>query len=730
MKKHLILILAASIAVIGSAQDRKGSFRLQKDSDRHELYVSFYSDDFLNQENALQIALENIDGFQQLAAEYSITLQKGIGIADSKLEKFANNAIKNSKSSASVYKLKKIYKVQIPHNDNETLYALAEKLELLDAVEYVSLVSLSPIEPPYDILPPPTPNYEYLQTYLDPNPGVNIRHAWSLGLIGEGIRVRDVEYGFNKNHEALNERNVALAPGMDISPDASVAFTEHGTAVFGIVIGDPANYGMTGMAHGASELWLFPEWQSVGYDRIYAVQRSIAESDEGDVIIYEMQTGGCYDQYVPAEYDNVVWDLTKAATDAGIVIVAAAGNGTQDLDDPCYDAYNARGNSGAIIVGAGSPDVSHTALYFTTYGSRVDVQGWGLNVFASGYGDYFQLGGDFDQNYTMFSGTSSATPIVASCVIVLQSYYHSLTGTYMTGKEIRDILVETGIPQGGSKHIGPLPNVKNAIEAIDDMFKTCKPPTNLSIETDETCLVSITWKNPEGMTDITYNIYKDNALVAENYSDTLYSETINFGETFEWCIETVCEDGNSKKECIVNEICYAPCKPPTNISIKTDETCLVTIAWKKPEETTGIINYNIFKDNLLIIENYSDTIYSETIDFEKVFEWCIATVCKNETSEKECVQNETCTVSITETDLNDMFLFFPNPAYNKLTIKSQTSQLPNTKIELLNINGTFISSHVFINNEANIALEGLSSGVYFVRIQTENGVIIKKFVKL
>jgi hypothetical protein len=733
MKKYFVLFLLICITFTVFSQNRKGSFHLKPNSDKHELYVSFYSDDFLNQENALQIAIDKIDGFRQLVTEYSITLEKGITISDNKLDKFASNAAKNNRSSASIYKLKKIYKVQSSNNDNETLYELAGKLELLDEIEYASLVSLTPILPPWDI-PPPTPNFEYLQTYLEPDPGVDMRYAWSLGLIGEGIRVRDVEYGFNKDHEALNERNVSVASGMDISPGVPFDWGEHGTAVFGIVIADDADYGMTGMAYGASELILYPEWQSMGYDRIYAVQRSIEDSDEGDVIIFEMQTGG-FNGYVPAEFDNVIWDLTKAASDAGIIIVAAAGNGDENLDHYFYSEYMARGNSGAIIVGAGSPDVWHAPLWFTTYGSRVDVQGWGIEVFTSGYGNYMQIGGDINQNYTMFSGTSSATPIVASCVIVLQSYYHSLTGKYMTSIEMRDLLVNTGIPQTGSKHIGPLPNMKEAIEEINNNIPIpCDPPTGIAIETDTTCLVTITWKSPGSAIDIVYNIYKDNILIAENYTDTFYLETIDFEKIFEWCIETVCETGNSNKVCIENEICKldpVPCDPPTGIAIETDTTCLVTITWENPESATGIA-YNIYKDNILIAENYIGTFYLETIDFEKIFEWCIETICETGNSSKICIENEICnldTVGIKQYKY-DTYVLFPNPAYDKLTIKSQILPSPHTKVELLNANGLLISSHAFSDIEVYISLEGLPSGIYFVKISGKDYSISKKIVKI
>jgi hypothetical protein len=155
---------------------------------------------------------------------------------------------------------------------------------------------------------------------------------------------------------------------------------------------------------------------------------------------------------------------------------------------------------------------------------------------------------------------------------------------------------------------------------------------------------------------------------------------------------------------------------------------LVTVSWKNPEDMTDI-TYNIYKNNVLIVENYADTLYSETIDYEKVFQWCIETVCEYGNSDKKCVSNETCIVNIDEIEFNDMYLFFPNPANDRLTIKSQILPLPDTKIELLNITGSFISSHIFTDNEAHISLEGLPNGIYFVRIQTDGKTVINKIVK-
>lgn len=464
-KNHLVYILFTFFAITLNAQNKKEAVQLTSDVNAHELYVSFLKTVHFDSQNYLQTLLDFVPGMKAIDEEFHLSLEKGIAISDEKLAFLEREATRISNNGESVRKLCNILKVKIENPTNDRLLDLATKLLKLEAVEYCDLLPLKPVPPPAD-LPPATPNYQSAQTYLNPNPGVDMLYAWGLGLNGAGIKVRDCEYGFNKNHEDLAGRNVKYAPGFTASTSASTDYTEHGTAVFGIVYADKGTYGVSGMAHGAEELVMFSEWPQAGADRVKAVSAAVDNSAAGDIIIYEMQTEGQGKNYVPAEYEQPIWDLTKAASDAGIIIVAAAGNGNENLDASFYTAYRNRGNSGAIMVGAGSPDTKHNKASFSTYGARVDVQGWGSNVRSSGYGNFSTIGNDFNQQYTNFSGTSSATPIVASCVIVLQSYYHDLTGKYMTGPQMRDLLIKTGIAQGTGGHIGPLPNMKAAISSL------------------------------------------------------------------------------------------------------------------------------------------------------------------------------------------------------------------------------------------------------------------------
>ncbi|MCG2611190.1 S8 family peptidase [Flavobacterium sp. SM15] len=481
--RYLFLVLGFQLF----AQSGKGELRLAPNSDVHELYVCF-SDEFRFESGDYKEELvKKLPQFETLSNRYALDFEKGIAIPDDQLKFLSKEAVRLSGSDVSVRKLKNILRVKVDAPTNEKLLEIAKLLEAYPEVVYCSLMSLQPIAPPSDI-PPTTDDYLPNQSYLAPDPGVNMESAWALGLKGSGIRVRDVEYGFNSQHEDLNQVNVFIAPGMTINSSASASYTEHGTPVFGIVMADDGGYGISGMANQAREMVLFPEWQQTGYNRINAIVKAISNSRAGDVILFEMQAYGQGGSLVPAEFDAVVWDLTKAATDAGIIIVEAGANGGQNLDSAYYASYMNRGNSGAILVGGGRSNLTHDRISYSNYGLRFDVQGWAENVFACGYGNVVQVGGDFNQGYTNFNGTSAATPMVASCVIVLQSYYFSLTGVYMTPVEMRRLLNTTGIPQGTSVvgNIGPLPNMKAAIDEIN---------THLSLQQPE-LLITTLYPNP------------------------------------------------------------------------------------------------------------------------------------------------------------------------------------------------------------------------------------------
>jgi subtilisin family serine protease len=161
-----------------------------------------------------------------------------------------------------------------------------------------------------------------------------------------------------------------------------------------------------------------------------------------------------------------VFDAVRNAVLAGRHVIAAAGNGSQDLDAPVHQRLFDRTfrDSGSILVGA-TDGALLVRAGFSNYGSIVDANGWGYRVYTTGYGDLFQPGGDKRQSYTSaFSGTSSATPIVTGAAIALLGALREQKGRSLTSLELRNLLRAHGtdVPNG---RIGRRPDLKLLLAA-------------------------------------------------------------------------------------------------------------------------------------------------------------------------------------------------------------------------------------------------------------------------
>jgi serine protease len=362
------------------------------------------------------------------------SIYKSIGLPEDILNELANNG--KARSGKKLPNMNLWQTIQLMADaDPDAVLAELERNVAVDIAEKVlwdvpppSILQGQPDRLPHRDLQTATPNFEIFQRYLNPAPdGIDAYYAWTQpGGTGAGIKVYDIEYEWNQNHEDLQLNVELLTDGTPRIKDPS-----HGTGVLGIMSGKDNQYGVKGICFDA-QVELAPEWtEEKGSIRAEAIMRAIKDGTPGDVLLYEMQTGACNAggsiPFGPAEWNQMVYDATLTATSLGFVVVAAAGNGNLDLDDAaCEDRFNLDvRDSGAIIVGAGGAG-TRVKRPFSTYGSRVDVQGYGEKVYSLDVGNAFKDPDNPDDRnrwYTSgFSGTSSASAIVAGAAVILQSY--------------------------------------------------------------------------------------------------------------------------------------------------------------------------------------------------------------------------------------------------------------------------------------------------------------------
>ncbi|MDM7913980.1 MAG: hypothetical protein QUU85_01755, partial [Candidatus Eisenbacteria bacterium] len=269
-----------------------------------------------------------------------------------------------------------------------------------------------------------TPDFTGQQGYLyAPPTGFDAAAAWALpGGKGAGQKFIDVELAWTEQHEDFDQAKLFHVGGAGQSTNP--AYIDHGTAVLGEVIGMHNAYGVNGFA--ADTEWgvvavLESEWPNVPH----RFQEALDNLPEGGVWLIELQMYPPGHSATPMEYLQVNYDVIWTSVWArGVVCVEAGANGSQNLDDASWGGLFDRNvrDSGAIMVGAGTPN-GLDAEWFTNYGTRMDVQGWGSSIVSTGYGDLYS-GGGYETEYTAaFSGTSGASPMVVGSTLCLQGIF-------------------------------------------------------------------------------------------------------------------------------------------------------------------------------------------------------------------------------------------------------------------------------------------------------------------
>ena len=313
-----------------------------------------------------------------------------------------------------------------------------------------------------------TPDYSDRQEYLGPAPlGFDARYAWTLtGGRGRGVMVVDNEGDWLFAHEDLQLDPATTLLGGTRTGDAGAK--DHGAAVLAMLVGRDNGYGVIGAVPDATPRVVASIFNNQ-FNSAAAITLAASKMRAGDVLVIELQVAGPTGKFVPLEWIPSVFDAVRAATGAGIVVVAAAGNGEQDLDDPALGGWFDRTHdSGAIIVGASEGDARGWPAPYTSYGSRVDVHGWGYRVTTAGYGDvWLGTAATPETRYTSsFGGTSAATPMGAAAAAAIQGRLKAIGRAPLSPTALRTLLVRSGTPQTSSTlsiHIGPLPNLRAAI---------------------------------------------------------------------------------------------------------------------------------------------------------------------------------------------------------------------------------------------------------------------------
>jgi len=258
--------------------------------------------------------------------------------------------------------------------------------------------------------------------------------GWDITTGSSNVVVADIDSGIDYNHPDLKNnlwKNPGEIPnnridddgngyiddvyGIDTVNNDSDPFDDngHGTFTAGIIAAEGNNnIGIAGVCWHCKIMAVKAlDSNGIGYDStiIEAINYIINMKKKYHINIVAINASlGGYGN------DEILKDVIKAAGDAGILFIAAAGNESNDNDiNPLYPASYDLPN----IISVAASNSSDSLASFSNYGkATVDVMAPGVNVLST----YYDSSG---AGYAFADGTSVAAPFAAGVAALVASKY-------------------------------------------------------------------------------------------------------------------------------------------------------------------------------------------------------------------------------------------------------------------------------------------------------------------
>jgi lantibiotic leader peptide-processing serine protease len=213
---------------------------------------------------------------------------------------------------------------------------------------------------------------------------VHAPEAWAAGQIGTGARVAVIDGGVSKDHVDLVGRldlahAASFVPGFTFDQDAGNASTfRHATHVAGIIAANDNGIGTIGIAPGATIIPVKALQNGSGsfgwvINAIEYASTPITEGGAGANII-NMSLGATFAREANDGSANLMTALSRATSHArqrGVLVIAAAGNDTVDMDHTQHAVSVPAQSVGVLSIAAtgphgfalGSTDFARPAIY-------------------------------------------------------------------------------------------------------------------------------------------------------------------------------------------------------------------------------------------------------------------------------------------------------------------------------------------------------------------------------
>ena len=255
------------------------------------------------------------------------------------------------------------------------------------------------------------------------------------------------------------------------------------------------------------------------------------------------------------------------------------------------------------------------------------------------------------------------------------------------------------------------------------MKLTLEPPTEISAEATSTTTIVLTWSKVEKAAG--YNIYWGEEII-DRVSETTYTVE-GLTPSTEYCyrvtsVNKTIESFDKSDFACATTFDIVPAVP-ANVKVEATSSTSVKVSWDAAENAKRYYIYSA--DTLVAKTSYT---YYNIVGLTPDTEYCYTVTAVNgevesDESAESCGKTEPEGIAELASSLN----VYPNPVNDKLYIETEMNV---EEVVVYTITGVIVGQQSTVNSQQSyIDVTNLNSGVYFVKVVTENGEVVKRFIK-
>ncbi len=262
----------------------------------------------------------------------------------------------------------------------------------------------------------------------------------------------------------------------------------------------------------------------------------------------------------------------------------------------------------------------------------------------------------------------------------------------------------------------------------------CYPIQNLTLSQNKDTL---TWEAPELGSPMYYKVYINGKLVSENETKLSYKldtteenftaeviavykhemTSVGVAKSFGDVEDDDDDDDDENEEDPEN-----PTITPNNLTATPTSTSSISLKWDMVTDAEG---YNVYRDGEFVNNVIDETYIDKGLKYNTEYCYTITAIIEGKETEHS---NEVCVKTLGESleELESSLNIYPNPTNDRLYIETETEI---EEIVVYDIYGRRQQLSAISGQPSVIDVAVLKSGIYFIKINTKEGNIVKRIIK-